>query len=67
VEDKKQLDKILVIKDKLPDLKAIVQYHGKPEAEGVISVRNKCNMKFTKSPYALILQMTEVFHSQYQL
>lgn len=37
VEDKKQLDKILDIKDKLPELKAIVQYHGKPEVEGVIS------------------------------
>jgi long-chain-fatty-acid--CoA ligase ACSBG len=39
VEDKKQLDKILTIKDRLPELKAIVQYHGKPEVEGVISVR----------------------------
>lgn len=37
VEDKKQLDKILSIKDRLPALKAIVQYHGKPEVEGVIS------------------------------
>jgi len=37
VEDKKQLDKILSIKDGLPELKAIVQYSGKPEVEGVIS------------------------------
>ncbi|PSN55893.1 Long-chain-fatty-acid--CoA ligase ACSBG2 [Blattella germanica] len=37
VEDKKQLDKILEIKDRLPELKAIVQYHGKPSAEGVLS------------------------------
>ncbi|PNF24131.1 Long-chain-fatty-acid--CoA ligase ACSBG2 [Cryptotermes secundus] len=37
VEDKKQLDKILDFKDKLPELKAIVQYHDKPEVEGVIS------------------------------
>jgi long-chain-fatty-acid--CoA ligase ACSBG len=45
VEDKKQLDKILSIKDRLPELKAIVQYSGKPEAEGVISVRNNCRSK----------------------
>lgn len=30
VEDKKQLDKILQIKDQLPHLKAIVQYKGEP-------------------------------------
>jgi long-chain-fatty-acid--CoA ligase ACSBG len=41
VEDRKQLDKILEIKDRLPEVKAIVQYNGKPEVEGVISVRNK--------------------------
>ncbi|KDR23088.1 Long-chain-fatty-acid--CoA ligase ACSBG2, partial [Zootermopsis nevadensis] len=37
VEDRKQLDKIMSIKDRLPELKAVVQYHGKPEVEGVIS------------------------------
>jgi long-chain-fatty-acid--CoA ligase ACSBG len=40
VEDKKQLEKILIIRDKLPALKAVVLCDGKPEAEGVISVRN---------------------------
>ncbi|GFG35279.1 hypothetical protein Cfor_01340, partial [Coptotermes formosanus] len=37
VEDKKQLEKILIIRDKLPALKAVVLCDGKPEAEGVIS------------------------------
>jgi hypothetical protein len=55
VEDKKQLDKILTIKDRLPELKAIVQYQGKPEVEGVISVRNKCNTVCFKSLCALKL------------
>lgn len=38
VEDRKQLEKILLIKDKIPTLKAIVQYSGKPHVEGVITV-----------------------------
>lgn len=37
VEDSKQLSKIMEIKHRLPELKAIVQYHGKPEVEGVLS------------------------------
>lgn len=54
VEDKKQLDKILSIKDRLPALKAIVQYHGKPEVEGVISVRNRCNIERSKFLFTLL-------------
>lgn len=38
VEDRKQLEKILLIKDKIPTLKAIVQYSGKPHVDGVITV-----------------------------
>jgi len=37
VEDEKQLNKILQIKDSLPELKQIVQYTGKPSAAGVLS------------------------------
>ncbi|PSN55904.1 Long-chain-fatty-acid--CoA ligase ACSBG2, partial [Blattella germanica] len=37
VENKQQLEKILKFKDSLKDLKAIVQYDGEPEEEGVIS------------------------------
>ncbi|XP_050431822.1 very long-chain-fatty-acid--CoA ligase bubblegum [Adelges cooleyi] len=37
VEDGKQLDKILSVKDRLPHLKAIIQYEGKPTVEGVLS------------------------------
>ncbi|XP_032780235.2 long-chain-fatty-acid--CoA ligase ACSBG2 [Daphnia magna] len=37
VEDRKQLEKILSIKDQIPTLKAIVQYTGKPHVEGVIT------------------------------
>ncbi|CAL7946117.1 unnamed protein product [Xylocopa violacea] len=37
VEDTKQLAKILEIKQNLPNLKAIIQYDGKPEEEGVLS------------------------------
>ena len=37
VEDEKQLNKILQIKDSLPELKQIVQYSGKPSASGVLS------------------------------
>jgi long-chain-fatty-acid--CoA ligase ACSBG len=54
VEDKKQLDKILNIKDKLPALKAIVQYHGRPEVEGVISVRTRCNAECSKFLFSLL-------------
>jgi long-chain-fatty-acid--CoA ligase ACSBG len=38
VEDRKQLEKILAIKDQIPTLKAIIQYSGKPHVEGVITV-----------------------------
>jgi len=54
VEDKKQLDKILSIKDRLPALKAIVQYYGKPEVEGVISVRNRCNTERSEFLFTLL-------------
>jgi len=37
VEDEKQLTKILQIKDSLPELKAIIQYTGKPSSPGVLS------------------------------
>lgn len=39
VEDKKQLEKILKIRQNLPNLKAIVQYDGIPSEKGVLSVR----------------------------
>lgn len=54
VEDKKQLDKILSIKDRLPALKAIVQYSGKPEAEGVISVRNRYSTECSEFLFTLL-------------
>lgn len=38
VEDDKQLAKILEIKDRLPELKAIIQYTGQVKQPGVISV-----------------------------
>lgn len=38
VQDQKQLDKILAIKSRLPDLKAIVQYEGEPTSPDVLSV-----------------------------
>jgi long-chain-fatty-acid--CoA ligase ACSBG len=38
VEDDKQLEKILSVKSRLPHLKAIIQYEGKPTVEGVLSV-----------------------------
>ncbi|PSN55892.1 Long-chain-fatty-acid--CoA ligase ACSBG2 [Blattella germanica] len=37
VEDNEQLNKILKIKDSLKYLKAIIQYHGEPEVESIIS------------------------------
>ncbi|XP_063929421.1 very long-chain-fatty-acid--CoA ligase bubblegum [Zophobas morio] len=37
VQDQKQLDKILAIKSRLPDLKAIVQYEGEPTSPDVLS------------------------------
>ncbi|KAK4318096.1 hypothetical protein Pmani_010879 [Petrolisthes manimaculis] len=37
VEDQKQLEKVLKIKSRIPSLKAIIQYTGKPTSEGVIS------------------------------
>ena len=37
VEDHKQLEKIIKIKQNLPHLKAIIQYSGKPTVDGVIS------------------------------
>merc|ERR1719187_264692 len=36
VEDQTQLDKILQIKDKLPHLRAIIQFKGKPSVPGVL-------------------------------
>ncbi|XP_050720433.1 long-chain-fatty-acid--CoA ligase ACSBG2-like isoform X4 [Eriocheir sinensis] len=37
VEDQKQLEKVLKIKSRLPSLRTIIQYSGKPTVEGVIS------------------------------
>ncbi|KAK7076856.1 catalytic activity protein [Halocaridina rubra] len=37
VEDQKQLEKVLKIKNNLPHLKTIIQYSGKPTVEGVLS------------------------------
>ena len=37
VEDEKQLDKIVQVKDQLPHLKAIVQYNGTPKVPDVLS------------------------------
>nr|XP_045624269.1 long-chain-fatty-acid--CoA ligase ACSBG2-like isoform X1 [Procambarus clarkii] len=37
VEDQKQLDKVLKIRGRLPSLKAIIQYSGKPTVDGVLS------------------------------
>lgn len=37
VEDEKQLAKVLEIRDQLPELKAIIQYTGEPNVEGVYS------------------------------
>lgn len=39
VEDRKQLEKILQIKQNLPNLKAIIQYSGIPTEKDVLSVR----------------------------
>jgi Long-chain acyl-CoA synthetases (AMP-forming) len=41
VEDDKQLEKILKVKAQCPKLKAIVQYEGKPDKPGVISVSKR--------------------------
>lgn len=38
VEDDKQLEKILSVRSRLPHLKAIIQYEGKPTVNGVLSV-----------------------------
>lgn len=64
VEDKKQLDKILDFKDKLPELKAIVQYQGKPEDEGVISVRKKWDADCPKCPFILKLHSIMQHHNK---
>lgn len=45
VEDEKQLEKILAVKSRLPHLKAIIQYEGKPNVEGVLSVSFYCSRK----------------------
>ncbi|KAK8731594.1 hypothetical protein OTU49_007382 [Cherax quadricarinatus] len=37
VEDQKQLEKVLKIKGRLPSLKIIIQYTGKPTVDGVLS------------------------------
>lgn len=44
VEDRKQLEKILAIKDQIPTLKAIIQYSGKPHVEGVITWSQLMNL-----------------------
>lgn len=41
LEDEKQLEKVLKVKDKLPKLKAIIQYEGVPKTNGVLSVSQK--------------------------
>lgn len=59
VEDDKQLQKILQIKSRLPLLKAIVQYSGKPTAEGVYSVSKflVANNKIEILYYAALLTL----------
>jgi len=58
VEDRKQLEKILAIKDQIPTLKAIIQYSGKPHVEGVITVSSPFfifNFNSSWTPLALFL------------
>lgn len=44
VEDDGQAQKVLKYKDKLPKLKAVVQYSGKPTSEGVLGVCSESKM-----------------------
>lgn len=55
VEDDKQLEKILSVKSRLPYLKAIIQYEGKPTVEGVLSVSFYCNKKYLGFFYSYII------------
>lgn len=53
VEDQKQLDKVLKIKDNVPSLKTIIQYKGKPTVEGVLSWEDVVEMGKKESDYEL--------------
>lgn len=53
VEDAKQLEKILKIRDQCPKLKAIVQYEGVPDKPGIISWEDLMKMGAAESNDAL--------------
>jgi long-subunit acyl-CoA synthetase (AMP-forming) len=58
VEDEKQLEKILQIKNNLPKLKAIIQYDGVPTVKDVLSVCiNKYNIKFNCNSLSVLLMI----------
>jgi len=64
VEDDSQLKKILAVKDELPDLKAIIQYTGKPNHEGVLSWQDVLEKGKNESDEALDQRLKQVCINQ---
>jgi len=64
VEDDSQLQKILAVKSELPDLKAIIQYTGKPKHEGVLSWQELLEKGKNESDEALDQRLKQVCINQ---
>jgi len=64
VEDDSQLKKILAVKDELPDLKAIIQYTGKPNHEGVLSWQDLLEKGRNESDEALDQRLKQICINQ---
>jgi len=64
VEDNSQLQKILAVKDELPNLKAIIQYTGKPDHEGVLSWQDLLEKGKNESDEALDQRLKQVCINQ---
>jgi long-chain-fatty-acid--CoA ligase ACSBG len=60
VEDEKQLEKFLKIREDLPQLKAIVQYSGQPTVEGVLSWSELLNIGKRESDVDLDKRKAEI-------
>jgi len=64
VEDEQQLKKILSIRSELPELKAIVQYTGKPSQEGVLSWQDLLAKGNGESDEALEARLNQIAINQ---
>lgn len=64
VEDQKQLEKVLKIRDNLPHLNVIIQYSGTPTVEGVLSWKDVINIGNVQTDHELENRLRKIAINQ---